>query len=276
MALSVVDLYRDILPKTNCSDCGFSTCLAFAGMVVSEKYPVNKCPHLDQSIIDKVQKELDEQYADGKWLKRDMAQDALRWAKEKSSSMEIEELPDRIGGKLIHHNGYQALELPYFTDSVLITKDHLVKKEGVELSHWEQVFILNHIAQGGKSVPTGTWKGLVEFPNTVSKIKSMIEHVEKPLIETFRGRVDKLMSAAESIGGSDMTGKFDSADLAVMFKPFPKVPVMLLFWDEEEKDGFGAEVKLLFDETITEHLDIESIMFLSERIKQLLCKDQFT
>jgi hypothetical protein len=51
---------------------------------------------------------------------------------------------------------------------------------------------------------------------------------------------------------------------------------MLLFWDEEERDGFGAEVKLLFDETITEHLDIESIMFLSERIKQLLCKDQFT
>ena len=35
MALSVVDLYRDVLPKTNCGDCGFPTCLAFAGMVVT-------------------------------------------------------------------------------------------------------------------------------------------------------------------------------------------------------------------------------------------------
>ena len=276
MALSVVDLYRDILPKTNCSDCGFSTCLAFAGMVVSEKYPIKNCPHLDPSIIDQVQKELYEQYAAGKWLKRDMAKDALEWAKEKSSSTNIEDLPGRIGGKLIHHNGYQALKLPYFTDSVLITKDHLVKKEDAELSRWEQVFILNHIAQGGSSIPTGTWKGFVEFPNTVSKIKSMVEHVEKPLIEQFKGKADKLLAAARSIGGSDITGKIDSADVATLFQAFPKVPVMLLFWDEEKSDGFGAEVKLLFDETITEHLDIESIVFLSERLKQLLCEDHFT
>jgi hypothetical protein len=46
---------------------------------------------------------------------------------------------------------------------------------------------------------------------------------------------------------------------------------MLLFWDEDRSDGFDAEVKFLFDETITEHLDIESIIFLSERLRQLLC-----
>ena len=36
MALSVVDLYRDVLPRTNCGDCGFSTCLAFAMALASE------------------------------------------------------------------------------------------------------------------------------------------------------------------------------------------------------------------------------------------------
>ena len=36
MALSVVDLYAKVLPRTNCRDCGFPTCIAFAGMVVSE------------------------------------------------------------------------------------------------------------------------------------------------------------------------------------------------------------------------------------------------
>ena len=49
---------------------------------------------------------------------------------------------------------------------------------------------------------------------------------------------------------------------------------MLLFWDEDRSDGFDAEVKLLFDETITEHLDIESIIFLSERLRQLLCGEK--
>lgn len=270
MALSVVDLYRDILPKTNCSDCGFLTCLAFAGMVVSEKHPINHCPHLDPSTIAKAQKELDAQYAAGKWLKRDMAQDALEWAKEKSSSMKIDELPDRIGGRLVHHNGAPVLELPYFKDIVIIRDGGVVSKEGGELSRWEQVFILNHLAQGGRSVPTGKWKGLVEFPNTVSKIKSMVEHVEKPLIEKFKGKTDELLSAAETVGGSDMTEKIDSADLAVFFRPFPRIPLMLLFWDEDKQDDFEAEAKLLFDETITDHLDIESIMFLSEKLKQLL------
>jgi hypothetical protein len=49
------------------------------------------------------------------------------------------------------------------------------------------------------------------------------------------------------------------------------VPVTLLFWDEDPVDGFGATAKLLFDETVTEHLDIESIVFLSERLRQMLC-----
>jgi Na+-translocating ferredoxin:NAD+ oxidoreductase RNF subunit RnfB len=45
MALSVIDLCKDILPGTNCGDCGYPTCMAFAGMVVSEKLPVENCPH---------------------------------------------------------------------------------------------------------------------------------------------------------------------------------------------------------------------------------------
>jgi hypothetical protein len=56
----------------------------------------------------------------------------------------------------------------------------------------------------------------------------------------------------------------------MLFVPLPKVPVMLMFWDEVASDRFEAQVKLLFDETVTGHLDIESIMFLSERLKDLL------
>ena len=33
-----------------------------------------------------------------------------------------------------------------------------------------------------------------------------------------------------------------------------------------------ATAKLLSDESITDHLDIESILFLSERLRQMLCE----
>ena len=272
MPLSVVDLYRDILPKTNCGDCGFPACLAFASIVVSEKLPLGNCPHIEAGVIESCQKELDEQYASGKWLKRDMAQDALEWAKQRSASMKIADLPDRIGGKLIKKGNGVALELPYFSDSIIITKQGVFKKDGSNLTRWEQVFIHNHMAQGGSKLPSKKWKGLVEFPNTVSKIKSMVEHVEAPLIERFTGKPDELLAAAEQLGGLDMTDVIKSADLALLFRPLPRIPVMLMFWDEDKIDGFETEIKLLFDETITDHLDIESIMFLSERLSQLLCE----
>jgi len=273
MALSVVDLYRDILPKTNCGDCGYRTCLAFASMVVSEKLPLKNCPHLTKDLIQKCNEELTEQYAAGKWLKRDMAQDALEWAKERASSMAIENLPDRLGGELIKTGDGHALELPYFNDSIVISKDNISKKDGADLTRWEQVFIYNHMAQGGSRLPTGKWKGLVEFPNTVSKIKSMVDHVENPLKQKFKGKVGELLAAGELLGSVDMTDEYNSADLALLFNPLPRVPVMIVFWDQEKNEGFEARVKLLFDETIADHLDIESILFLSERLMELLCED---
>ena len=271
MALSVVDLYRDVLPRTNCGDCGFATCLAFAGMVVSEKHPLDGCPHLPPDLVERCQAELNAQYADGKWTKRDLAEDALIWARERSASMALADLPARIGGVLVDHDGRPALKLPYFTTHVVIRSEDIARVDGVELTRWEMVFIYNHLAQGGSRRPTGTWKGFEEFPNTVSKVKTMVGQVESPLVQRFHGQLETLVGTASSIGGRDVTGQDNGADAAFYFRPLPRVPVLLLFWDEDPVDGFGATAKLLFDETVTDHLDIESIVFLSERLRQLLC-----
>jgi hypothetical protein len=63
----------------------------------------------------------------------------------------------------------------------------------------------------------------------------------------------------------------ESADVELDLQPLPRVPVVLMFWDEDTIEGFDAQVKLLFDKTITDHLDIDSIVILSQRIRQLLC-----
>jgi len=275
MALSAIDIYKQLLPKTNCKECGYLTCLAFASMVVSEKYPLNKCPYIDPLKIEAAQSELEEQYSEGKWTKRDMAADALAWAKERAASMEISSLPERIGGRLIKIADIETLELPYFKDLIYINNNTITHANGKKLNRWEQVFIFNHMAQGGLKEPTGNWKGFQEFPNTVSKIKSMKEHVEIPLIKHFRGNKQKLLDAGISIGGQIYKEKDVNADVSLIFRPLPKVPVILNFWDEDIKDNFEAAVKLLFDETIVEHLDIESIMFLSERIKQMLSNEEY-
>ena len=270
MALSAIDIYKKILPKTNCKECGYLTCMAFASMVVSEKLPLERCPHISADAVARYQPELLEQYQAGKWIKRDPAQDALVWAKERAASMNLADLPGRIGGQLINADDGLCLELPYFQDVLLIFSNGVRTKSGEELNRWEQVFIYNHLAQGGSEPPTGRWKALEEIPNTVSKVKSMREHVEIPLQTRFSGHLQDLRAAADNLGGREMTGQDKTAQVVYLFWPLPRIPVQLMFWDADPSEGFEAKASLLFDETITRHLDIESIIFLSEQLSRRL------
>ena len=45
MALSGLEIYK-LLPKTNCKDCGFPTCLAFAMKLASKQADLADCPHV--------------------------------------------------------------------------------------------------------------------------------------------------------------------------------------------------------------------------------------
>jgi len=47
MALSGLDIFK-LLPKTNCKDCGFPTCLAFAMQLAAGKIELEKCPHVSE------------------------------------------------------------------------------------------------------------------------------------------------------------------------------------------------------------------------------------
>lgn len=47
MALSGLQIYKH-LPKTNCKDCNFPTCLAFAMQLAGKKVSLDKCPHVTE------------------------------------------------------------------------------------------------------------------------------------------------------------------------------------------------------------------------------------
>jgi acetyl-CoA decarbonylase/synthase complex subunit gamma len=47
MGMSAIEIYK-LLPKTNCGDCGFPTCLAFAMQLANMKVELGQCPHVSQ------------------------------------------------------------------------------------------------------------------------------------------------------------------------------------------------------------------------------------
>jgi len=47
MALTGLEIYK-LLPKTNCKDCGFPTCLAFAMKLAAKQAELSACPHVSE------------------------------------------------------------------------------------------------------------------------------------------------------------------------------------------------------------------------------------
>ena len=45
MAISGIQIYK-MLPQTNCKDCGFPTCLAFAMKLAAKQVELSSCPHV--------------------------------------------------------------------------------------------------------------------------------------------------------------------------------------------------------------------------------------
>ena len=54
MGLSGLDIYK-LLPKTNCRECGFATCLALAMQLAKKAVGIDKCPHLTTEVKAKLE-----------------------------------------------------------------------------------------------------------------------------------------------------------------------------------------------------------------------------
>ncbi|MDD2680258.1 MAG: acetyl-CoA decarbonylase/synthase complex subunit gamma [Candidatus Omnitrophica bacterium] len=54
MGLSGLDIYK-LLPKTNCRECGFATCLAFAMQLAKKAVGIDKCPYLTAEVKEKLE-----------------------------------------------------------------------------------------------------------------------------------------------------------------------------------------------------------------------------
>ena len=54
MALTGIEIFK-LLPKTNCKECGFPTCLAFAMSLATGKAELSACPHVSEEAKEQLQ-----------------------------------------------------------------------------------------------------------------------------------------------------------------------------------------------------------------------------
>jgi hypothetical protein len=266
MAHTVLDLLKT-LPRTNCGDCGQATCMAFATRVIKEGEDLAKCPHLGPAALE-LTGAINSQQEKGVGRRRESLAISLEVMQAKIAPLDFRELAPGLGAVYGEEDGRPYLTFSFFGQTIKVFKDEVRYPPGASPNPWDAILLYNYLASGGKAQPTGTWITYQSLPNSVSKAKTL-NRLEQELAEHFSGKLDQLRHRAGALSGEPVQAS-ENADFQQLFQPLPRVPVLLLFWEAEPEEGFQSQAHFLFDATVSEFLDLESLLFLVEQLMDRL------
>jgi hypothetical protein len=266
MAITVLEVLKK-LPRTNCGECGQPTCLAFATRVIKEGEELNQCPYLAPAAGELAAAVKTQQEA-GVGRRRESVAISLDVLQAKVAPLDFAALAAGLGAAYGEAEGRPYLALAYFGYCLQVFKDELRYPPEAPVDPWDAILLYNYIASQGDAVPTGTWIAYNSLPNSVSKAKTLAR-LEAKLAAHFAGQDAALRDRAVQIGG-ELTTVGEDADVQAIFLPLPRVPILLLYWDAEPGEGFGAQARVLFDATVATYLDLESLLFLVEHLLERL------
>lgn len=268
MRLGPLELYKK-LPKTNCGDCGHPSCLAFATQVIGYGQDLRDCPHLAEATLQEVESIIEEQRKEGVYVKRDNHKITRDHLREKIKSHDFKSIASGLGVTYSEDNGLVTLKIPYFDRLVSMSHRGILAENSEEFDPWDEVLLYNYIFFAGSKPLSGDWVGLENFPNSLPKRAALDEGCHRRISEVFSGARTELESACQKLGGTRVADGH-SGDLAFQFQPLPRMPLRLLFWDEDREEGFEAQSKVLFDAAAMEYLDLEGLTFVAEKLANKL------
>ncbi len=266
--LTPIQLYK-LTPKTNCGACGFASCFAFSTQVMVGQADIDACPQLEGEELQAFRAQLAGQLQAGIGVKREGFEKALQFLRREILKWDFRSVADSLGAEYLENDGKPALRLIYFGHQVLLSADEISRCASDEaLDPYEKILLYNYVI-GGAVEPAGVWVGMESLPNSVSKIKSLGAHCQVPLAQGAAGKMRRLPPAIADIG-KEVSLSAENVDFAAEFQILPKLAIRILWWDEDEREGFQAETKFLFDSRVLKVLDLESLLFACEQLTNRL------
>uniref|UniRef100_UPI004056A58B DUF3786 domain-containing protein n=1 Tax=Candidatus Electronema sp. TaxID=2698783 RepID=UPI004056A58B len=255
-------------PGSNCGQCGYPACLAFAAAVTKAGVRADLCPHLQrEGLPPELLGGADNAAPDA--LDRSSEERELALAahlRGKMQGLNFLSLAPRLGADC-------SAEEPDMLRFTFLGRPVRLGTAGVFINGEppddprDQILLYNYAASGGGRQPEGTWIGMESLPNSISKVRTLAVYCEERLAERFSGRAGRLTELCAALCA---TPAEQSVDVAFLVPALPRVPLLLLFWEAEPEDSFAAKVKILFDHHVLDFLDLESLVFAAERMADRL------
>jgi hypothetical protein len=234
--------------------------MAFAVTVAKGDDELSSCPFIDSAKVEALTKTIN---------KVDWRENLIKSLKEEIRPLNLIEIADGIGASV---QG-DSIIIKLWGRDLLITPEREIIAEA-KVSPWEKILVLLYIKMQGKVKLENQWISFAELKGGSVKVEAIKKDCEVPLSRLMQDDFDGVVKIFERLGLKEATGQI--ANKAWEFYMLPKLPVLILFWASVEE--FPASVKLLFDPTAVQFLDIESIVFLCEgfvnKVDELLNKDK--
>ena len=257
---SPLDILR-LLPNTNCAECGERTCLAFAAAVINRNRRLDDCPHLDREIVADLESQVTTQMTaeEKQWERLDKLKLKLR-------DIELGARAQVLGGRFNPVSGELTLNC--------LGKEFSVDAGGRISSQchthaWFSIPFLSYIIFGQGKALAGEWVTFRNLKNGTSWDAFFDEQCTyklKRLVDTHGELFGNLISAF----GASTAQNYKDADISVILYPFPKVPIMVCYWQPD--DDLDSDLRIYFDSTADANLTTEAAFGLGIGIVRMLEK----
>lgn len=121
-----------------------------------------------------------------------------------------------------------------------------------------RLICLHHLAMARGAKPGEDWVSYRELPDGLFYANTITREIELPLAHLFGNDPDAFLAAGSALGGTSL----QLADVALVFHPLPRVPVVFALWRED--DEFPAKVKVLYERVGAAGLPLQDLRIVAE------------
>ena len=196
--------------------------------------------------------------ADGKSNYDGVLAELLKEAHQKNAKANVAAL----GGSLADG----LAQVPLFGRSVFVKEDGIYVNDA-RLDTVGSILVTRYLLTAGDEPLRNAWVPYRDFRDGARFASYIKANIEDRLAKTFTGKKELLQERIQAIGGV-MYRSESRPDVAAALYPFPKVPLLLIFWDKD--DEFDASLQFLFDRSAESYLDLEALAVVLEYTCQKL------
>ena len=230
--------------------------MAFSVAVIQGQKQLTDCPLLSPKKINEL--------ASGIVRKKSMAeeQDVLLAALQKKlARKELSEIACRLGLPLKNETvGVRCLGKYFWIDGYgeMISDCHR--------NNWVHIPILHYLLHSKGRQPAGKWIAFGAINDAGGKEQFFVHRCEKEMQRLADEHTELFFEILDLFEAQNVQSNAES-DRSLMLLPLPGVPFLINYWELE--DAFASKLNILFDVTVSENTDIESIYTLGRGLVEM-------